>query len=912
MDDIGRENEEAFLKEPNKYKEDIRNHIKEAIEQNFLKEDKKSLRDDLPIIYPNCMKSYIENSLDVWIDNVIKAATMFENRDFIKKEDNIIPVDFSNTGVLQNNMVWDGGLQQFLQIIHNGKGTYENESTNFLSNVSFFKRYKGHIYGVTGTFGGSNFQYILREIYKVKLYIIPPNKTSLLKNEGGLIFKNKKDYNDKIKENIKKIVKKDKRSVLLICNSIAEGKDFYDELVQIYKGDVMKYFTEDDKSTIEKELDKGKIIVATNLAGRGTDIKISEGLEKKGGLHVIVSFFPLNQRIEDQNYGRAGRKGQKGSHILIMLYNNEYGKLDDKDLNFDVIKKKREDLEFESIKKLIKNEMKFIEDKEKLFTKFCKYLKDNYKNTDTYVKSSVEEQWGIILKNNNIDKIREDFTNLTNKTSHPIKNTLIEIHKIVHYLDNSSNFNESIIEKEPLYSWAARIRYACVLAKEKEKGKVDKKEKAIKEFEQVREKLDDFLEDLSSQSSLNTFAFGFFIKNKTLIEDKNFKTKINIQNENRKDFIEALKSLIDKNLEVIKEFIEKYKNKKGAEINRAKDYTIEDIIENSEKLKHQKQEEIIDDIILYMNEFGFEKFEILTIQKNPSPWANILVFALGILEVCAGAALLYIAKGPKLYEIAKFLIKEGIKDVIESVKATLNGEEIDLKQWGLKKAVSIFKLAISLITCKGGSNFEDKFSNKFMSIIKDECVGLAKNYANGWASEKIVSKISAFLNEKMGGSLDVINILDLLNDNVDIYLQIDIIDGTETFKNKILEKVDSIKNNGKDLYKSVKQIIDLIKKLTDNKTDGCTKFNEFLNFASKFDFKQFHNKVVNLCNSVKDINLNNFKNDLIYDLFNIIMKLNITKKNDIEDMYKELIEYGAIDKNGRINQELITDEKYKK
>ena len=520
LEELGKPTEEDFTKNPDKYKNIITDYIKETIKKNFLQEDGKTLKDDLPIIYPKCMKSYIEDSWNNWVDNIITSVTMFENRDFIIKNDNILPVDFSETGVVQHNMVHEGGKQQYLQIINNGKGTYENESTNFLSNISFFKRYKGHIYGVTGTFGGINFQNILREIYKVKLYIIPPNKVSLLKDEGGIICRDKKEYMDKIYQNIQKMIN-DKRSVLLICNSIAEGKDFYDELVKIYKNKVMKYFTEDDKSTVEKELDMGKIIVATNLAGRGTDIKITDQLEQKGGLHVIVSFLPLNQRIEDQNYGRAGRKGQKGSHILIMLYNDEFGKLDDKELNFKKIKEIREDLELKNTKKLINTEMKLIELKEELFAEFCKFLKSVYKNADKYIRASIEEQWGILLKSNDIDKIRADYKELTEKNQIlPIKNTLIKIQKIVHYSNDVDKFDVSIFENEPLYSWAARIRYACLLARKREKGDVSEKEKAIKEFEKVREILYIFLGDLTSQSVLNKNAFFFLLKIKNSIKIK--------------------------------------------------------------------------------------------------------------------------------------------------------------------------------------------------------------------------------------------------------------------------------------------------------------------------------------------------------------------------------------------------------
>lgn len=136
---------------------------------------------------------------------------------------------------------------------------------------------------------------------------------------GNFLFLEEEKYLNKIKDNIKEVIINKKRSALLISNLIAKGKEFYDILFNENIENVIQYFNEDDNSTIQNVLDIWKIIMTTNLKWRGIVIKISNELEKNDGLNVIVSFLPLNQRIEDQNYVREGRKRKKCSHNIIML-----------------------------------------------------------------------------------------------------------------------------------------------------------------------------------------------------------------------------------------------------------------------------------------------------------------------------------------------------------------------------------------------------------------------------------------------------------------------------------------------------------------------------------------------------------------------------------------------------------------
>jgi hypothetical protein len=130
----------------------------------------------------------------------------------------------------------------------------------------------------------------------------------------------------------------------------------------------------------------------------------------------------------------------------------------------------------------------------------------------------------------------------------------------------------------------------------------------VNQFQKVETILDEsFMNDLSAQSTLNKLVFSLFVMNQEKIKDENFKTKIELQNENKKNFLEVLKSLIDKNIETVEKYIGQYKNNTDDVIETQDFLTIEKNVYDAEKVDNKYK----DDIEVYMSEFGLEKFEIL-------------------------------------------------------------------------------------------------------------------------------------------------------------------------------------------------------------------------------------------------------------------------------------------------------------
>lgn len=280
------------------------------------------------ISVPKQMMPFIEEHLDAWIGNAIEAFLMNPGEDYVVDVDrtgtsaeldpNIIILD-RDTGTDQCNSEWEEGLHQFLQLKHGCKISLQSLKAVFISNVSYFRCYRT-LYGLTGTLGSQSERDLLSQIYGAEFVTVPTAEPKKFVEEMPILCSTKNDWITTILEQAEIKTKEDNRSVLIICKTVKDAETFYNAFQEKHTENVHYTYTRDHEEVaiIKDELEPGQTIISTNIAGRGTDIKLSEELKEAGGLHVCLSYLPKNLRIEQQAFGRAARNGEKGSGQLII------------------------------------------------------------------------------------------------------------------------------------------------------------------------------------------------------------------------------------------------------------------------------------------------------------------------------------------------------------------------------------------------------------------------------------------------------------------------------------------------------------------------------------------------------------------------------------------------------------------
>ncbi|CAF1164535.1 unnamed protein product [Didymodactylos carnosus] len=280
-------------------------------------DDLYSKRDDLKI--PEHLKEFVNESIPIWIDHAILARAEYRlDHHYMIKSDQtrtkrIMSIDFSNTGVVQPSTTWSDGLHQFLQIKHGLKMTPLSVTSNYLSNLGLFMRYGKNIFGLTGTIGSKETRELLHRIYQVDTIIIPSFKEKRHVQLKAIITADDDQWLTTIVSETLSNAQK-QRAVLIICETRLDAKTISKQIQRADPTLFVRLYTDNtnavESNVVENRIEAGDIIVATNLAGRGTDLKTSPSVETNGGLHVCLTYLPNNVRVEEQAFGRTSRQGQ--------------------------------------------------------------------------------------------------------------------------------------------------------------------------------------------------------------------------------------------------------------------------------------------------------------------------------------------------------------------------------------------------------------------------------------------------------------------------------------------------------------------------------------------------------------------------------------------------------------------------
>ncbi|MCK1995934.1 preprotein translocase subunit SecA [Psychrobacillus psychrodurans] len=247
-------------------------------------------------------------------------VVMRKDVDYIVKDDKIMIVD-PYTGRVMEGRTFSDGLHQAIEAKEKVSLKEENNTQASVMIQHYFRLYK-HVSGMTGSAVPSKDEFW--ETYYLRVTEIPTNKPNQRKDLETLVYLTSDDKIKKIIEETKKYHDIG-RPVLIGTTSIQQSEKLSIALKELdLKHSILNAKTEEDEAEIISNAGQlHKIMLATNMAGRGTDIILGEGVPELGGLHIIGTELHSSARIDMQLRGRGGRQGDPGSTQFIISLEDE-------------------------------------------------------------------------------------------------------------------------------------------------------------------------------------------------------------------------------------------------------------------------------------------------------------------------------------------------------------------------------------------------------------------------------------------------------------------------------------------------------------------------------------------------------------------------------------------------------------
>jgi len=298
---------------------DIAAQLSELENQGLGEEEKLIKKDEL-------LNNYAIKSERVHtINQLLKAYTMFEkDTDYVVLDGQVKIVD-EQTGRIMDGRRWSDGLHQAVEAKENVKIEAATQTFATITLQNYFRMYH-KLSGMTGTAETEAGE--LWDIYKLDVVVIPTNRPIARKDMNDRVYKTKREKYKAVIEEIEKMVEAG-RPVLVGTTSV-EISEMLSKMLSLRKIEhnvLNAKLHQKEADIVARAGQKSIVTIATNMAGRGTDIKLSDEVKAAGGLAIIGTERHESRRVDRQLRGRAGRQGDVGSSVFFVSLEDDLMRL---------------------------------------------------------------------------------------------------------------------------------------------------------------------------------------------------------------------------------------------------------------------------------------------------------------------------------------------------------------------------------------------------------------------------------------------------------------------------------------------------------------------------------------------------------------------------------------------------------
>ena len=252
------------------------------------------------------------------ISQLLKAYSLYQlDVEYVVQENKVIIVD-QHTGRLMTGRRWSDGLHQAVEAKEGVEIERETQTLATITIQNYFRLYQ-KLAGMTGTAETEASEFF--DIYKLGVLVIPTNQPCVRKDANDSVYKTRREKFNAVLAEIK-TVHSQSRPILVgtISVEVSEQLSRMLQREKLIHSVLNAKYHQQEAEIITRAGQRGSITIATNMAGRGTDIKLGAGVADAGGLHVLATERHESRRIDRQLRGRCARQGDPGSsHFFISL-----------------------------------------------------------------------------------------------------------------------------------------------------------------------------------------------------------------------------------------------------------------------------------------------------------------------------------------------------------------------------------------------------------------------------------------------------------------------------------------------------------------------------------------------------------------------------------------------------------------